>query len=102
MYLLFIYAFIILHLFLYTYRYTPIHTCLHRVPAAIEERGSDWPEEWPNRLENFPDWLVDLQGRLHADQSHWKSVVERSYINGMGIDWSTIHNVMDMKAIYGG
>lgn len=83
-------------------RYTPIHTCLHRVPAAIEERGSDWPEEWPNRLVNFPDWLGDLQGRLHADQDHWKSVVERSYLNGMGIDWSMIRNVMDMKAIYGG
>ncbi|XP_078180001.1 S-adenosyl-L-methionine-dependent methyltransferases superfamily protein [Carex rostrata] len=82
--------------------YTPIPTCLHRVPAAIEERGSDWPEEWPNRLEAFPDWLGDLQGRLHADQGHWRTVVERSYLNGMGIDWSTIRNVMDMKAIYGG
>ncbi|KAJ1701736.1 hypothetical protein LUZ63_001515 [Rhynchospora breviuscula] len=82
--------------------YTPINTCLHRVPAAIEERGSDWPAEWPNRLFTFPDWLGDLQGRLHADQDHWKAVVEKSYLNGLGIDWSTIRNVMDMKAVYGG
>ncbi|KAJ4800781.1 S-adenosyl-L-methionine-dependent methyltransferases superfamily protein [Rhynchospora pubera] len=82
--------------------YTPINTCLHRVPAAIEERGSDWPAEWPNRLFTYPDWLGDLQGRLHADQDHWKAVVEKSYLNGLGIDWSTIRNVMDMKAVYGG
>ncbi|WOK95485.1 putative methyltransferase PMT28 [Canna indica] len=35
--------------------YTPIKSCLHKVAAAIEERGTDWPEEWPKRLEAFPD-----------------------------------------------
>nr|CAD1819562.1 unnamed protein product [Ananas comosus var. bracteatus] len=82
--------------------YTPIRTCLHKVPAAIEERGSDWPEEWPKRLETFPDWLGDLQERLTSDHDHWKAIIDKSYLNGMGIDWSNIRNVMDMKAIYGG
>ena len=83
-------------------RYTPIKTCLHKVPAAIEQRGTDWPEEWPKRLETFPEWLGDKQDKLHADDHHWKAIFNRSYLNGMGIDWSNIRNVMDMKAIYGG
>lgn len=82
--------------------YTPITTCLHKVPSAIEERGTDWPEEWPRRLEAFPEWLGDSVEKIHADDKHWKAIIERSYLNGMGIDWSNIRNVMDMKAIYGG
>lgn len=82
--------------------YTLIKSCLHKVPAAIEQRGTDWPEEWPKRLESFPEWLDDSQDKLRADDQHWKAVFNRSYLSGMGIDWSNIRNVMDMKAIYGG
>lgn len=83
-------------------RYTPIKHCLHKAPAGIEERGSEWPEEWPKRLETFPDWLGDLQTRVAADHSHWKAVVEKSYLDGLGINWTNIRNVLDMKAVYGG
>lgn len=82
--------------------YTPIKHCLHKAPAGIEERGSEWPEEWPKRLETFPDWLGDLQTRVAADHSHWKAVVEKSYLDGLGINWTNIRNVLDMKAVYGG
>ncbi|ONK64918.1 uncharacterized protein A4U43_C07F31460 [Asparagus officinalis] len=82
--------------------YTPIKTCLHKVPSAIEQRGTDWPEEWPKRLETFPEWLGDSQDKLHADDQHWKAIFNRSYFGGLGIDWLNIRNVMDMKAIYGG
>ncbi|KAE8683450.1 putative methyltransferase PMT25 [Hibiscus syriacus] len=30
------------------------------------------------------------------------AVAGKSYLNGMGIDWSSVRNVMDMKAVYGG
>lgn len=76
-------------------------TCLHAIPSSIEQRGSEWPDEWPKRLDSFPDWLNDKE-KLIADNNHWRSIVEKSYIPGMGIDWSNIRNVMDMKAIYGG
>ncbi|KAJ1293390.1 hypothetical protein BS78_01G064200 [Paspalum vaginatum] len=82
--------------------YTHIKHCLHKAPVGIEERGSDWPEEWPKRLESFPEWLGDLQTRVAADHNHWKAVVEKSYLDGLGIDWSNIRNVMDMRAVYGG
>ncbi|KAJ7966748.1 S-adenosyl-L-methionine-dependent methyltransferases superfamily protein [Quillaja saponaria] len=81
--------------------YVPMKTCLHTIPSAIEERGTEWPEEWPKRLESYPDWLNNKE-KLVADTKHWKSIIDKSYLNGMGIDWSTIRNVMDMKAIYGG
>ncbi|XP_030545407.1 probable methyltransferase PMT28 [Rhodamnia argentea] len=81
--------------------YVPIKTCLHTIPAAIEQRGTEWPEEWPKRLETFPDWMTNKDG-LVADTNHWKAIVEKSYLTGMGIDWSNVRNVMDMKAIYGG
>lgn len=81
--------------------HVPMKTCLHTVPAAIEDRGTEWPEEWPKRLENLPDWLSEKE-KLVADTEHWKAIVNKSYLNGMGIEWSNVRNVMDMKAIYGG
>ncbi|KAK1323838.1 putative methyltransferase PMT28 [Acorus calamus] len=82
--------------------YTPIRSCVYTLPSAIEQRGTDWPEEWPQRLNNFPEWLSDTRDQLIADSKHWKTIVNKSYLNGMGIDWSKVRNVMDMKAIYGG
>ena len=82
-------------------RYVPMKTCLHAIPSAIEEHGTECPEEWPKRLETYPDWLNDKQKAID-DTKHWKDIVDKSYLTGMGIDWSTIRNVMDMKAIYGG
>lgn len=81
--------------------YVPIKTCLHTIPASIEQRGTEWPEEWPKRLETFPDWMNN-KDKLVADTNHWKAIIEKSYLTGMGIEWSNVRNVMDMKAIYGG
>lgn len=82
-------------------RYASIKTCLHTIPSSIEERGTEWPEVWPKRLITFPDW-VNNREKLIAESEHWKAIVNNSYITGMGIDWSSIRNVMDMKAINGG
>lgn len=81
--------------------YVPMKTCLQSVPSSIEEHGSEWPEEWPKRLETFPDW-VNNKEKLSSDTEHWKAIVDKSYLTGFGIDWSNIRNIMDMKAIYGG
>jgi tRNA wybutosine-synthesizing protein 1 len=37
-----------------------------------------------------------------ADHNHWNAVVEKSYLDGLGLNWSNIRNVMDMRAVYGG
>ncbi|KAH0684095.1 hypothetical protein KY290_022748 [Solanum tuberosum] len=82
-------------------RYVPIKSCLHTIPECIEQRGTEWPEEWPKRLESYPDWMNNRE-QLIADSEHWKAIVDNSYLVGLGIDWSNIRNVMDIKAINGG
>lgn len=37
-----------------------------------------------------------------VDYEHWKKVVRISYLTGIGLDWSNVRNVMDMRAVYGG
>ncbi|CAL9019300.1 unnamed protein product [Prunus brigantina] len=89
----------------------PLQACLHKVPVDAKERGSEWPEQWPSRLDKTPYWLLSSQVGVYgkpapedftADYEHWKRVVTKSYLNGMGINWSSVRNVMDMRAVYGG
>ncbi|KAI4337885.1 hypothetical protein L6164_016251 [Bauhinia variegata] len=87
-----------------------LQACMHKVPTGASERGSLWPEEWPERLEKPPYCLnsqVGVYGRaapqdFTADYKHWRNVLYHSYLNGMGINWSSVRNVMDMRAVYGG
>ncbi|CAD6257858.1 unnamed protein product [Miscanthus lutarioriparius] len=85
--------------------------CMHRVPEDQSVRGARWPALWPERLRKAPYWLdrsqVGVYGKpapddFAADLQHWRKVVRSSYLAGMGIDWKTIRNVMDMRAVYGG
>nr|GLL38760.1 probable methyltransferase PMT26 [Ipomoea trifida] len=89
----------------------PLQACMHKVPTSESERGSQWPESWPARLEKSPYWLLSSETGVYgkpapedfaADYKHWTRVVTKSYLNGMGINWSTVRNVMDMNAVYGG
>ncbi|XP_074371252.1 putative methyltransferase PMT25 [Apium graveolens] len=89
----------------------PLQACMHKVPENVAERGNQWPEQWPQRLEKAPSWLsssaVGVYGKaapedFAADDEHWKRVVSASYLAGLGINWSSVRNVMDMKAVYGG
>ncbi|KAJ0041149.1 hypothetical protein Pint_27382 [Pistacia integerrima] len=89
----------------------PLQACMHKVPIESLERGSQWPEQWPARLEKPPYWLLSSQVGVYgksapedftADYEHWKRVVSKSYLNGLGIDWSSVRNVMDMRSVYGG
>ncbi|XP_068315152.1 probable methyltransferase PMT26 [Pyrus communis] len=89
----------------------PLQACMHKVPVDATERGSEWPEQWPSRLDKTPYWLLNSQVGVYgkpapedftADNEHWKRVVTKSYLNGMGINWTSVRNVMDMRAVYGG
>lgn len=83
---------------------------MHKLPVEASKRGSHWPSLWPSRLETPPYWLNSEAGvygkgvpeDFTADYQHWRIVVARSYLKGMGIDWSHVRNVMDMRAVYGG
>lgn len=89
----------------------PLQACLHKVPIEANQRGSDWPEEWPRRLQTPPYWLNRSQMGIYgkpapedftADYEHWKQVVSKLYLSGLGISWSDVRNIMDMRAVYGG
>ncbi|KAI3669537.1 hypothetical protein L6452_40774 [Arctium lappa] len=91
--------------------YMPLQACMHKVPMMDTERGSRWPDEWPERVQKPPYWLNKSQMGIHgkpapddfkADYEHWKWVVTKSYMSDLGINWSNIRNVMDMRAVYGG
>ncbi|XP_024978432.1 probable methyltransferase PMT27 [Cynara cardunculus var. scolymus] len=91
--------------------YVPLQACMHKMPMMDTERGSHWPEEWPERVQKPPYWLnksqIGIYGKaapndFNADYEHWKSVVSKSYMSDLGINWSNIRNVMDMRAVYGG
>ncbi|KAF7019716.1 unnamed protein product [Triticum aestivum] len=88
-----------------------LQSCMHRLPRDPTMRGLRWPEEWPLRVERPPYWLKSSETGVYgkpapedfqADYEHWKRVISNSYMEGLGIDWSSVRNVMDMKAVYGG
>lgn len=92
-------------------RNIPLRACIHKIPTDPSQRGSKWPEQWPARLGAAPYWLssseVGVYGKpapedFARDYEHWKRVVKNSYLNGLGIKWSSVRNAMDMRAIYGG
>ncbi|KAG9138997.1 hypothetical protein Leryth_027155 [Lithospermum erythrorhizon] len=88
-----------------------LRACMHKIPVSESARGSQWPEMWPARVAKTPYWLSSSQTGVYGkpapedfaiDSKHWKRVVEKSYLKGMGINWSTVRNVMDMRVVYGG
>ncbi|TVT97025.1 hypothetical protein EJB05_57735, partial [Eragrostis curvula] len=88
-----------------------LRACMHRVPDDPTVRGARWPVPWPERVRKVPYWLSTSQEGVYgkpapddfaADMEHWRKVVRSSYLTGMGIDWKTVRNVMDMRAVYGG
>lgn len=92
-------------------RYVPLQACMHRVPTDETAMGSKWPIRWAKRLQTPPYWLNKSQMGIYGkpapddfekDYEHWQNVVNKSYLNGLGISWSNVRNVMDMRAVYGG
>ncbi|KAK9757486.1 hypothetical protein RND81_01G165400 [Saponaria officinalis] len=84
--------------------YTPLESCIHKVPTDPSKRGSQWPPQWPSRLNEAPYWLkgYDVSRDIIEDYNNWKHVITNTYSNESGIDWSSVRNVMDMRASYGG
>lgn len=84
---------------------------MHRVPEGEVERGSRWPQNWPQRLQTPPYWLNKSQMGIYGkpapddfarDNEHWGRMVSKTYLSGLGISWDNVRNVMDMRAVYGG
>lgn len=89
----------------------PMKACMHKIPTGEGARGTSWPSAWPVRVEATPAWLSSTEKGVYgkpasedfrSDANHWKRIVQKSYMQGLGIDWNSVRKVMDMKAGYGG
>ncbi|XP_049410272.1 probable methyltransferase PMT22 [Solanum stenotomum] len=81
--------------------YTPLDSCL--LPLASS--NYKWPAPWPQRLNTKPLSLsleTDAEETFNKDTRHWASLVSDVYLGGLAINWSSVRNVMDMNAGYGG
>ncbi|KAK9699996.1 hypothetical protein RND81_08G209700 [Saponaria officinalis] len=81
--------------------YTPLQRCLPELPPE----ASTWPQRWPERLTAKPLSLPSTpiaEETFKNDTDRWSTVVSDIYLSGLGINWSSVRNVMDMTAAYGG
>ncbi|OQU87780.1 hypothetical protein SORBI_3003G342500 [Sorghum bicolor] len=87
--------------------YKPLDSCLFpSVPSS--GGGNSWPIPWPERLNmkhsttsnnssiQFP------QEKIDSDTNYWKGLVSEVYLNEFAVNWSSVRNVMDMNAGFGG
>ncbi|KAK3165850.1 hypothetical protein QOZ80_1AG0038530 [Eleusine coracana subsp. coracana] len=87
--------------------YTSLDSCL--IPAVSSLGGENsWPISWPERL-NMRHSVTSnnsstqfSQENIDSDTSNWKDLVSEVYLNEFAFNWSSIRNVMDMNAGFGG
>ncbi|XP_074287187.1 putative methyltransferase PMT23 [Silene latifolia] len=81
--------------------YTLLERCLLQLPPE----ASSWPPIWPKRLTSKPFSLSSapiVEETFKNDTKHWSTLVSDVYVGGLGINWSSVRNVMDMTAAHGG
>lgn len=64
-----------------------------------------WPMSWPQRLTGLPPSLStesDGAEMFYKDTKHWSELVSTVYIDALSINWSSVRNIMDMNAGFGG
>nr|GLL40333.1 probable methyltransferase PMT23 [Ipomoea trifida] len=77
--------------------YAPLENCISQLVTR--------PAEWPRRLVSIPPSLpadAESEEAFYGDTRHWDALVTDVYLGGLEINWSSIRNVMDMNAGYGG
>lgn len=81
-------------------RYVPLDSCLVPLPGDSYKLPSSWPE----RLTDKPPSLIELDAieTYKVDTRHWSALVSDVYFGGININWSSVRNIMDMNAHYGG
>ncbi|KAF3976796.1 hypothetical protein CMV_000051 [Castanea mollissima] len=85
--------------------YVPLSHCLSLLPVDNKGNLFSWPMPWPKRLSSKPPSLSTESGAeemFYEDTKHWSDLVSDVYLNDLAINWSSVRNVMDMNAHYGG
>ncbi|XP_071705889.1 probable methyltransferase PMT23 [Rutidosis leptorrhynchoides] len=76
--------------------YTPLDGCISEIGMT-----NTWPTPWPERLKTKPSSLSS-ERMFHEDTKHWAELVSNVYRRELCVNWSSVRNVMDMNAGYGG
>ncbi|KAF3782422.1 putative methyltransferase [Nymphaea thermarum] len=99
------YVFYLFLLMAFTARYTPLEGCIFPLPSSNSGPGYRWPQPWPRRLKSRPTWLSESVNNLPSfeeDTESWGRRVSDFYLQGLSLNWSSVRNIMDMNAGYGG
>jgi hypothetical protein len=83
----------------------PLSSCLSLPPLDRMSNLFSWPMPWPKRLSSKPASLSTEPGAeemFYEDTKHWSALASDVYLNNLTINWSSVRNVMDMNAHYGG
>ncbi|XP_051205552.1 probable methyltransferase PMT23 [Lolium perenne] len=81
--------------------YASLDSCI--LPTASDETKNS-PLLWPERLVRYTRIPYDsaTTEKLDADTMYWKQVISDVHSNDFPVNWSSVRNVMDMNAGYGG
>ena len=83
----------------------PLSHCLSLL--SVDSMGNlfSWPMPWLKRLSSKPPSLSiesSAKEMFYEDTKHWSVLVLDVYLNDLVINWSSVRNVMDRNAHYGG
>lgn len=86
-------------------RYVPLTRCISQLPIDSKGHYYNWPSPWPQRLTSKPPSLSgepSAEEKFVEDTKHWSTLVSDVYQDKIGLNWSSLRNVLDMNAGYGG
>jgi hypothetical protein len=87
-------------------RYAPLDSCLFTTDITTSDERYNWPDPWPERLDvsyaSVPDDSASNKEKFEADTKYWKQLISEVYFSDFPFNWSSIRNVMDMNAGFGG
>ncbi|TKW26780.1 hypothetical protein SEVIR_3G213600v4 [Setaria viridis] len=86
--------------------YAPLDSCIFTTSASSLDERTNWPVPWPERLNvryaSVPGDSASNKEAFEADTEYWKQVVSEVYFSDFPLNWSSIRNIMDMNAGFGG
>ncbi|KDP44715.1 hypothetical protein JCGZ_01215 [Jatropha curcas] len=83
----------------------PLSKCISRLPVDESNSLIGWPARWHDRIYSVPPSLSTQPNAIktfQSDSKHWSTIVSDIYLNAPAINWTTVRNIMDMNAGYGG
>ncbi|KAG2306813.1 hypothetical protein Bca52824_026561 [Brassica carinata] len=80
--------------------YAPLRQCISKLPSGGVQK---WPELWPKQLVSVKPQSVSADTKTSKkDTEKWSEIVSDVYLERLAVNGSSVRNVMDMNADFGG